>query len=101
MLLRPLALAAALAACQHENPGVRHGSPLHTYQCSDGKSFQARQIITGEVEVTAGGQTRDVTDADGDVTPGGPRLVSVGESMRLTGMPGGPYKACFLADSDE
>lgn len=78
----------------------RHGSPLYTFDCNDGKSFQQRQIISGEIEVTAGGQTRDVTNADGDLAPGGPRLEPVDETTRLTGMPGGPYEACFLREGD-
>jgi hypothetical protein len=79
---------------------TRHGSPLHTYTCDSGKTFLSRQIMSGEVEVTAGGRTRDATNADGDPVPGGPRLEPVGEAMRLTGMPGGPYEACRLDDSD-
>ncbi len=89
-----------LAGCQTENLAQRHGSPLHTYTCNDGKTFQARQIMTGEVEVTAGGQTRDVTDANGDLIPGGPRMTPIDEATRLTGMPGGPYEACFVDDED-
>ena len=79
---------------------TRHGSPLYTYACNDGKSFQQRQIISGEVEVTAGGTTRDVTTADGELVVGGPRLEPVDEATRLTGMPGGPYEACFQADTE-
>ena len=94
------ATVIALAACQHENLSVRHGSPLHTYKCADGKTFQVRQIISGEVEVTAGGQTRDVTDTNGDLVANGPRLTPVDEATRLTGMPGGPYEACFMDDSE-
>lgn len=91
----------ALAACStSEDLKTRHGSPLHTYACADGKSFQVRQVMTGEVEVTAGGQTRDVTNADGDPIPNGPRMVPVDEATRLTGMPGGPYEACFMDDGD-
>lgn len=90
-----------LGACTTgEDPSTRHGSPLHTYTCNDGKTFQARQVMTGEVEVTAGGQTRDVTDANGDPVPNGPRLEPVDEASRLSGMPGGPYEACFLDDGD-
>lgn len=90
-----------LAACTTaENLKTRHGSPLHTYACADGKSFQVRQVMTGEVEVTAGGQTRDVTNADGDPVPNGPRMIPVDEATRLTGMPGGPYEACFMDDGD-
>ena len=92
----------ALAACSTgEDLKTRHGSPLHTYTCEDGKSFQARQVMTGEVEVTAGGQTRDVTNADGDPVPNGPRMIPIDEATRLTGMPGGPYEACFLDDGDD
>lgn len=83
-----------------EDLRTRHGSPLHTYKCDDGKSFQVRQVMTGEVEVTAGGQTRDATNADGDPIPNGPRMTPVDEANRLTGMPGGPYEACFMDDSD-
>jgi hypothetical protein len=90
-----------LCACAHEDLRVRHGSPLHTYRCGDGKSFQARQIISGEVEVTAGGKTRDVTDAGGDAVPNGPRMTQVEEATHLTGMPGGPYEACLLADEEQ
>lgn len=92
--------AVALAGCQHKDLDARHGSPLHTYSCEGGKTFQVRQIISGEVEVTAGGQTRDLTDADGDLTPGGPRMTPIDEATRLTGMPGGPYEACFMDDGD-
>jgi hypothetical protein len=102
--VRPLALAlsgVALAACATgEDLSLRHGSPLHTYTCNGGKTFLARQLMTGEVEVTAGGQTRDATDANGDPVPGGPRLTSVGEATQLAGMPGGPYEACVLDDED-
>lgn len=91
----------ALAACSTgEDLKTRHGSPLHTYACADGKSFQVRQVMTGEVEVTAGGQTRDVTNADGDPVPNGPRMIPIDEATRLTGMPGGPYEACFMDDGD-
>ena len=78
---------------------LRHGSPLYTFVCNDDKTFQQRQIISGEVEVTAGGVTRDVTTSDGELVPGGPRLEPVDEATRLTGMPGGPYEACFMSDS--
>jgi hypothetical protein len=94
--------AFALSACEtgpsQADLRTRHGSPLYTYACNDEKSFQQRQIISGEVEVTAGGVTRDVTTADGDLVPGGPRLEPVDEATRLTGMPGGPYEACFQAE---
>lgn len=91
-----------LAACvtSEDELRTRHGSPLHTYTCSNGKTFLARQIMSGEVEITAGGRTQDATNADGDAVPGGPRLEPVGEAMRLTGMPDGPYEACRLDDSD-
>lgn len=90
-------LGAPLAACvTGEALSTRHGSPLYTHACENGKSFQSRQIISGEVEVTAGGRTRDVTDANGDLIPGGPRLETVDDASRLTGMPGGPYEACVL-----
>lgn len=95
------ALVLCLSACATgEDLRRRHGSPLHTYKCADGKAFEVRQIISGEVEVTAGGQTRDVTDADGELTPNGPRMTPIDEATRLTGMPGGPYEACFMDDSD-
>lgn len=90
-----------LAACSTgEDLKTRHGSPLHTYACADGKSFQVRQVMTGEVEVTAGGETRDVTNADGDPVPNGPRMIPIDEATRLTGMPGGHYEACFMDDGD-
>lgn len=98
-------LAASLllvtACATGEDLRIRHGSPLHTYKCEDGKSFQVRQIISGEVEVTAGGQTRDLTTADGDLVPNGPRMTPVDEATRLTGMPGGPYEACVMDDGEE
>jgi len=97
------AMAALLlcAACAtDEDLRTRHGSPLHTYKCQGGKTFQVRQIISGEVEVTAGGRTRDVTDANGDPTPNGPRMMPIDNATRLTGMPGGPYEACFMDDGD-
>jgi hypothetical protein len=56
--------------------------------------------MTGEVEVTAGGQTRDVTDANGDPVLDGPRLTHTDEAARLAGMPGGPYENCRLDDAD-
>lgn len=96
-----LVLAACPAACSTgEDLRTRHGSPLHTYACRDGKTFQARQLLTGEVEVTAGGFTRDVTDAEGEPVRGGPNMTSEGETSRLTGMPGGPYDACVMDDGD-
>jgi hypothetical protein len=104
-MLRSLLFAAAfpaLAACQSDaDLLMRHGSPQYTYVCNDGKTFQTRQIISGEVEVTAAGQTRDVTTADGELVPSGPRLVPVDEATRLTGMPGGAYEACFMEDGME
>src|SRR5512147_196974 len=97
----PVIAFLALAACvSNEELRARHGSPLHTYTCEDSKTFQVRQIISGEVEVTAGGQTRDLTMADGDLVPNGPRLTPIDEANRLTGMPGGPYEACFLQEDD-
>jgi hypothetical protein len=91
----------SLAACVTDKDlRTRHGSPLHTYRCEGGKTFEARQIISGEVEVTAGGRTRDVTDANGDPAPNGPRMTYSGETSRLAGMPGGPYEACRLDDGD-
>lgn len=91
-----------LSACSTgEDLRARHGSPLHTYKCDDGKSFQVRQVMTGEVEVTAGGETRDVTNADGDPIANGPRMTPIDEATRLTSMPGGPYEACFMDDGDE
>lgn len=98
---RLILFALALSACSTgADLRTRHGSPLYTFDCNDGKSFQQRQIISGEVEVTAGGQTRDVTTADGDLVPGGPRLEPVDEATRLTGMPGGPYEACFMREGE-
>lgn len=104
-MIRLVALALCalqLASCvsSEEELRTRHGSPLHTYTCSDGKTFLSRQIMSGEVEVTAGGRTRDVTNADGDPIPGGPRLEPLGGAMRLSGMPGGPYEACRLDIDD-
>lgn len=97
----PVIAYLALAACvSNEELRARHGSPLHTYTCEDSRTFQVRQIISGEVEVTAGGQTRDLTTADGDLVPNGPRLTPIDEANRLTGMPGGPYEACFLQEDD-
>ena len=97
----PLLVSGALllSACQAENLSLRHGSPLHSYTCAAGKSFLARQVMTGEVEITAGGETRDVTDADGDPIPGGPRMETTGDTSTLTGMPGGPYESCRLDDT--
>lgn len=102
MHMRSLAAGVVLlAACSTgEDLRTRHGSPLHTYACADGKSFQVRQVMSGEVEVTAGGETRDTTDANGDPIVNGPRMIPVGEATRLTGMPGGPYEACFMDDGD-
>jgi len=101
MRIRLLASVALLAACTTgEDLRTRHGSPLHTYTCEGGKAFEVRQIISGEVEVTAGGVTRDITDADGNLVTGGPRMTPVDEATRLTGMPGGPYEACFMDDAD-
>ena len=97
-MLPALAVLCLSACATSEDLRLRHGSPLHTYKCEDGKSFQVRQIISGEVEVTAGGQTRDLTDANGDPTPNGPRMTPIDAATRLTGMPGGPYEACFMDD---
>ena len=97
-MLPALAVLSLSACAVGEDLRLRHGSPLHTYRCADGKTFLARQIISGEVEVTAGGQTRDATDADGELTPNGPRMTPIDEATRLTGMPGGPYEACFMDD---
>ena len=99
-VLPALAVLCLSACVTGEDLRLRHGSPLHTYKCEDGKSFQVRQIISGEIEVTAGGQTRDLTDANGDLTPNGSRMTPIDEATRLTGMPGGPYEACFMDDSD-
>ncbi len=97
--LSAMACVLALSACTTgEDLRVRHGSPLHTYACADGKTFLSRQIITGEVEITAGGQTRDVTDANGDPIPLGPQITYADETASLTGMPGGPYTSCRLSD---
>lgn len=97
----PVIAFLALAACvSNEELRARHGSPLHTYKCDEDKTFQVRQIISGEVEVTAGGETRDLTTADGDLVPNGPSLTPIDEANRLTGMPGGPYEACFLQEDD-
>ncbi|HEX5006930.1 MAG TPA: hypothetical protein VFV70_07435 [Hyphomonadaceae bacterium] len=97
-----LALAFfSLSACvSSQGLRLRHGSPLHTYSCADGKTFQVRQIISGEVEVTAGGRTRDVTNANGDLVPFGPHMTPIDEATRLTGMPGGPYEGCFMEDGE-
>ena len=43
----------------------------------------------------------DLTTADGDLVPNGPRMTPVDEATRLTGMPGGPYEACFMDDGEE
>src|SRR5690242_4354175 len=101
--MRPLLAAyiLLLPGCVHEDLKTRHGSPLHTYKCEGGKTFQARQIISGEVEVTAGGKTRDVTNANGDPLPDGPRMTDAGSGTRLIGMPGGPYEGCALAEDPE
>jgi hypothetical protein len=93
-----IACSLPMASCVNDDGPLRarHGSPLYTYACDNGKSFQSRQIISGEVEVTAGGRTGDVTDANGEPVPGGPRLDTTDRAPRLTGMPGGPYEACML-----
>ena len=99
--LTAMSSVLVLAACAVSNdPGARHGSPLHTYICAGGKTFQARQLMTGEIEVTAGGQTRDAADANGDPIPGGPQLSYSDAAAQLTGMPGGPYEACVLSEDD-
>lgn len=92
-----MALLILLASCTtDETLHTRHGSPLYVHRCDNAKSFQSRQIISGEVEVTAGGQTRDATDSNGDPVPGGPMLTYAGDRTTLTGMPGGPYENCVL-----
>jgi|SRR5690349_6528512 hypothetical protein len=103
MCLRLLAIPPLLltACVSNEDLRARHGSPLHTYKCEDSKTFAVRQIISGEVEVTAGGETRDLTTANGDLVKNGPRLTPIDEANRLTGMPGGPYEACFLRDDED
>lgn len=90
------ALPATACAVDETALRLRHGSPLYTHVCEGGRTFQSRQVMSGEVEVTAGRQTRDVTDADGEPVPDGPRLESVDGATRLTGMPGGPYEACVI-----
>jgi hypothetical protein len=99
MLALP-ALILSACATNGEDLRTRHGSPLYTFACNDDKTFQQRQIISGEVEVTAGGVTRDMTTADGEFVPGGPRIEPVDETTRLTGMPGGPYEACFMREDE-
>jgi hypothetical protein len=99
-----IACSVLLVSCVADDSALRsrHGSPLYTHACDNGKTFQSRQIISGEVEVTAGGRTADVTDGDGDPIPGGPRMETTDGGSRLTGMPGGPYEACVLqVDSGE
>lgn len=93
-----IACSLPLASCVADDNALRtrHGSPLYTHACDNGKSFQSRQIISGEVEVTAGWRTGDVTDASGAPIPGGPHLDTTDGASRLTGMPGGPYEACVL-----
>lgn len=93
-----IACSLPLASCVADDSALRarHGSPLYTHACDNGKSFQSRQIISGEIEVRAGGRTGDVTYANGDPIPGGPRLDITDGASRLTGMPGGPYEACIL-----
>jgi len=99
-MLPALAVLCLSACAIDEDLRLRHGSPLHTYKCEDGKTFQVRQIISGEVEVTAAGKTRDVTNADGDLIPRGPRMTPTDKATRLTGMPGGPYETCFMDDGE-
>lgn len=96
LLLALCGLTAAGCTTSEDALRLRHGSPLYTHACNDGKTFMSRQIMSGEVEVTAGGRTRDVADGDGNLIPGGPRLEPAGEAMRLTGMPGAPYEACVI-----
>jgi hypothetical protein len=100
-LLVVMALGCAACVSDGAELRTRHGSPLYTYKCQDGKSFQQRQIISGEVEVTAGGVTRDITDSSGEPIRGGPRIIPIDEANRLEGMPGGPYEACFLQEDSE
>lgn len=97
LALCPLLLLAACAS--QEDLRNRHGSPLHTFACANGKSFQQRQLMTGEVEVTAGGVTADVRDADGDPIQGGWVMETAGDFTTLHGAPGGPYERCTLDDA--
>jgi hypothetical protein len=99
-VLPALAVFCLSACATGEDLRLRHGSPLHAYKCADDKSFEVRQIISGEVEVTAGGETRDVMDADGEPISDGPRMIPIDGATRLSGMPGGPYEACFMDDGD-
>ena len=75
---------------------MRHGSPLSNPACNNGKTFMFRQIISGHLQVTASGRTRDITDGDGNLMPGGLRLDPRGEAMRLTGMPGSLHETCVI-----
>lgn len=100
-LALPAASLALLCACTPtQDLGTRHGSPQHTYVCADGKTFLSRQIITGEVEITAGGVTRDVTNAAGDPVPGDHGISYTDGAASLTGFPGGPYQGCTLNDGE-
>jgi hypothetical protein len=96
LLLALCGLTAAGCMTNEDALRQRHGSPFYTHACKDGKTFMSRQIISGDVEVTAGGRTRAVADGDGNLIPGAPRLEPAGEAMRLTGMPGAPYEACVI-----
>lgn len=92
---------AFLCACTPTHDlSARHGSPQHTYVCADGKTFLSRQIITSEVEITAGGETHDVTNSDGDPAPGDHGISYVDGAASLTGFPGGPYQGCTLNDGE-
>ena len=72
LLLGLGSLTAAGCMTSEDALCLRHGPPLYAHACNDGKTLMSRQIISGEVEVTAG------------------------ETMRLTGMPGGPYEGCVV-----
>jgi hypothetical protein len=98
-LLRLTLCSLLTTACMtsEEAHGLRPGSPLCTHVCKDGKTFLSRQMNSGQVEVTAGGRTQEAANSDGEPVPGRPRLEQVGDAMRLTGMPGGPYEACLIA----
>jgi len=97
LLLTLCSLLTTACMTSEEALRLRHGSPLYTRVCKYGKTLLSRQIVYGEVEVTAGGRTQDTANGDGDPVPGQPRLEPVGDAMRLTGMPGGPYEACLIA----
>jgi hypothetical protein len=99
LLLTLCSLLTTACMTSEEGLRLRHGSPLYTRVCKDGKTLLSRQMNSGEVEVAAGGRTQDAAngDGDGEPVPGRPRLEQVGDAMRLTGMPGGPYEACLIA----